>query len=79
MKKFFSTLAVAMILCSTVYADKILKSGYLIPTKKWADKIDINKILVSIPLIITYLIGPIGLFIYWIIRIFYAKRMSLYE
>ena len=43
MKKFFSILAVAMILCSTAYADKILKSGYLIPTKKWADKIDINE------------------------------------
>ena len=39
----------------------------------------INKILLAVPLIITYLIGPIGLFIYWIIRIFYAKRMSLYE
>ena len=40
---------------------------------------DINKMLVAIPLIITYLIGPIGLFLYWIIRIFYAKRMNLYE
>ena len=40
---------------------------------------NINKILVSIPLIITYLIGPIGLVFYWIIRIFYAKRISLYD
>ena len=39
----------------------------------------VNKFLVSIPLIITYLIGPIGIFIYWIIRIFYAKRLKLYE
>ena len=39
----------------------------------------INKVLVAIPLIITYLIGPIGLFIYWIFRIFYAKKMNLYE
>ena len=39
----------------------------------------INKVLVAIPLIITYLIGPIGLFTYWIIRIFYAKKMNLYE
>ena len=46
---------------------------------KDSQKYYINKILVSIPLIITYLIGPIGLFFYWIIRIFYAKRMSLYE
>ena len=27
----------------------------------------------------SYLIGPIGLFFYWIIRIFYAKRINLYE
>ena len=38
-----------------------------------------NKFLVSLPLIIIYLIGPIGLTMYWIIRIFYAKRISLYE
>jgi len=38
-----------------------------------------NKFLVSLPLIITYLIGPIGITLYWIIRIFYAKRISLYE
>ena len=38
-----------------------------------------NKFLVSIPLIITYLIGPIGIFLYWIIRIFYAKRIRLYD
>ena len=38
-----------------------------------------NKFLVSLPLIITYFIGPIGIFIYWIMRIFYAKRISLYD
>ena len=38
-----------------------------------------NKFLVSFPLIITYLIGPMGILIYWIIRIFYAKRISLYD
>ena len=40
---------------------------------------NVNKFLVSITLVITYLIGPIGLTIYWIIRIFYAKRLSLYD
>jgi len=39
----------------------------------------INKFLVSLPLIITYIIGPIGLTVYWIIRIFYAKRINLYD
>ena len=46
---------------------------------KDAQKFYINKVLLSIPLITTYLIGPIGLFIYWIIRIFFAKRINLYE
>ena len=46
---------------------------------KDSQKFSINKIIVSLPLIITYLIGPIGVFIYWVIRIFYAKRISLYE
>ncbi len=46
---------------------------------KDSQKFYINKILVSFPLIITYLIGPLGLFIYWVIRIFYAKSINLYE
>ena len=46
---------------------------------KDAQKFLINRILLTFPLIITYLIGPIGLFIYWVIRIFYAKRISLYD
>ena len=46
---------------------------------KDAQKFSINKVLLAVPLIITYLVGPIGIFIYWIIRIFYAKRINLYE
>ena len=46
---------------------------------KDSQKFSVNKVLLAIPLILTYLIGPIGLLIYWIIRIFYAKRISLYE
>ena len=44
-----------------------------------SQKFSINKILVGIPLIVTYLIGPLGIFFYWIIRIFFAKSISLYE
>ncbi len=44
-----------------------------------SQKLFINKFLISFPLIITYLIGPIGLFLYWLIRIFYAKKISLHE
>ena len=46
---------------------------------KDAQKLFINKILLAFPLVITYLSGPIGIFIYWIIRIFYAKKIDLYD
>ena len=46
---------------------------------KDAQKLYMNKILLAFPLIVTYLIGPIGIFIYWVIRIFYAKRLNLYD
>ena len=46
---------------------------------KDSQKLNINKFLVFLPLITTYLIGPIGLFFYWLIRIFYAKSIKLYD
>ena len=46
---------------------------------KDSQKFFINRILLAIPLIITYLIGPIGLLFYWLIRIFYAKNINLYD
>tara|TARA_Y100001958_G_C21124829_1_gene467856 strand:- start:525 stop:998 length:474 start_codon:yes stop_codon:yes gene_type:complete len=46
---------------------------------KDSQKFEINKIFLAVPLAITYLIGPIGLFFYWLIRIFYAKNISLYD
>ena len=46
---------------------------------KDSQKFMINKIIVSIPLIITYLIGPLGIFFYWLIRIFFAKSIRLYD
>ena len=46
---------------------------------KDSQKLNINKILIIIPLVVTYLIGPMGLLLYWLIRIFYAKNPSLYD
>ena len=46
---------------------------------KDSQKFMINKILISLPLIITYFIGPIGLLIYWLIKIFYSKSINLYD
>ena len=46
---------------------------------KDSQKFGINKIILFLPLLITYLIGPLGILVYWIIRIFYAKRINLYD
>ena len=46
---------------------------------KDSQKLFVNKILLAIPLIVTYFIGPLGLLIYWFIRIFYAKSINLYD
>ena len=44
-----------------------------------ASKLLITKYIMFFPLVITYFIGPLGIFIYWIIRMFYAKKISLYD
>jgi len=38
-----------------------------------------SKILIFFPLIVTYFVGPLGVIIYWIMRIFLAKSISLYD
>ena len=39
----------------------------------------IPKFLTALSLIITYFTGPLGIFVYWVIRIFFAKKVSLNE
>ena len=46
---------------------------------KDSQKFIISKIIVFFPLIITYFIGPIGLFVYWFIRIFFSKMIIIYR
>ena len=65
-----------MIFWTHFIAINLFIGGWIV---KDSQKFSINKVLMAVPLIVTYLIGPIGLLLYWIIRIFYAKRISLYE
>ena len=46
---------------------------------KDSEKYNVPKFFTIISLILIYLIGPIGLFMYWIIKIFFAKKISLYD
>ena len=65
-----------MIFWTHFIAINLFIGGWIV---KDSQKFSINKVLMAVPLIVTYLIGPIGLLLYWIIRIFYAKRIGLYE
>jgi len=42
-------------------------------------KFNMPKALIFFPLLITYFVGPLGIFFYWIFKIFYAKKISLYD
>ena len=42
-------------------------------------KFNMPKILMFFPLIITYFVGPIGIVLYWFLRIFFAKKITLFD
>ncbi len=65
-----------MIFWTHFLAINLFIGGWIV---KDSQKFAINKVLMAVPLIVTYLVGPLGLILYWIIRIFYAKKISLYE
>jgi hypothetical protein len=44
-----------------------------------AIKYNISKKLAFLPLILIYFSGPVGLVLYWFIRIFYAKKLGLHD
>ena len=46
---------------------------------KDSQKLMMSKFFVFVPLIVTYFVGPLGLVIYWGIRIFFAKKVSLFD
>ena len=42
-------------------------------------KHNMSRSLVSLPLILIYFTGPLGLVLYWVIRIFYAKKLGFHD
>ena len=42
-------------------------------------KYNMSRGLVVAPLILVYFTGPLGLVLYWLIRVFYAKRLSFHD
>ena len=76
LSELFSDKSYLMIFWIHFISINLFTGGWIV---RDSQKLYINKILISVPLIITYLIGPIGLFLYWLIRIFYAKNINLYD
>ena len=44
-----------------------------------AIKYNISRSLVTLPLLLTYFTGPIGLVLYWFLRVFYAKKLGFHD
>ena len=42
-------------------------------------KINMPKSLAFIPIVLTYFIGPLGISVYWLFRIFFSKKIDLYD
>jgi len=42
-------------------------------------KYNIPRSLIFLPLILIYFTGPLGLVLYWLIRVFYAKKIGLHD
>ena len=57
-------------------AINLFSAGWIV---KDYQKFNISKVLMFFPLIITYFIWPLGILIYWLVRIFYAKKINLFD
>ena len=42
-------------------------------------KIYMPKFLAFVPIVLTYFVGPLGVSLYWIFRIFFSKKIDLYD
>ena len=76
LKELFNESGFLIIFWSHFLAINLFCGSWLVSDSR---KLLIPKTLVFMPLVLTYFIGPLGIFIYWIIRLFFAKRMSLYD
>ena len=42
-------------------------------------KYNMSRSVITIPLILIYFTGPLGLVLYWLLRVFYAKRLGFHD
>ena len=76
LKELFSEDGFLIIFWTHYIAANLFCGSWIVKDSK---RLAMTKSFVFLPLVITYFIGPVGIFIYWLIRIFFAKRISLYD
>ena len=76
LNELFSETAFLIIFWAHFLAINLFCGSWIVSDSR---KFSISKIFVSLCLLITYFTGPLGIFIYWLVRIFYAKRIALYD
>jgi len=42
-------------------------------------KFNINRKIIFLPMLLIYFTGPVGLCLYWLVRVFYAKKIGLHD
>jgi len=76
LNELFSERAFLIIFWTHFLAVNLFCGSWIVNDSK---KFSMSKFVVFTPLVITYFIGPLGIFVYWITRIFFAKKISLFD
>jgi len=76
LKSLFSESGFIIIFWTHFISINLFCGGWIV---RDSQKYLVPKFLIFIPLLMIYFIGPVGIFLYWLIRIFYAKKITLYD
>ena len=76
LRNLFSETGFLMLFWTHFISINLFCGGWVI---RDSQKYIIPRFLTFLPLLMIYFIGPVGIFIYWLIRIFYAKKITLYD
>ena len=76
LKSLFSETAFLIIFWTHFISINLFCGGWIV---KDSQKYMVPRFLVSVPLLLTYFTGPVGIFLYWFIRIFFSKKIALFD
>ena len=69
--KYFTTIFWIHFLAINLFCGSWIVRDYI--------RINMPKFLAFFPILLTYFVGPLGIVIYWFIRIFFSKKIDLYD